>query len=53
LPSQFARALANRSNCLLTTGETLEVPGVYDLARGVRDRTLTRRPDLEAQLATS
>lgn len=51
LAAHFARATAARAACLLTAGETLEAPGVYDLARGARDRALTRRPDLEAQLS--
>ena len=42
-------AVAKQSACRLTVGETLDAPGVYDLARGARDRVLTRRPDLEAQ----
>src|SRR5688572_13219103 len=53
LAPQFASAVAKRATCRLTVGETLEAPGVYDRARGARDRALTRRPDLEAQLASS
>ena len=53
LTSSFASAVAKRVTCRLTAGETLEAPGVYDLARGARDRALTRRPDLEAQLPSS
>lgn len=51
LAAQFALAVGKRTACRLTAGETLDAPGVYDLARGSRDRTLTRRPDLEAQLS--
>ena len=47
LPKLFAEAVARRAACRLAPGETLEAPGVYELARGLRDRTLTRRPDLE------
>lgn len=51
LPKLFASAVAKRAACLLAPGETLEAPGIYELARGARDRTLTRRPDLEAELS--
>lgn len=53
LANQFAAAVAKRLACRLTVGETLDAPGVYDLTRGARDRALTRRPDLEAQLTSS
>jgi len=53
LAAQFAQAMSRRGACRLTAGETLEAPGVYDLARGARDRVLTRRPELEAQLTSS
>lgn len=53
LPKLFALATTKRAACRLAVGETLEAPGVYELARGTRDRTLTRRPDLEAQLTAS
>jgi hypothetical protein len=51
LAKQFARAVAARAECRLAPGETLDAPGVYELTRGARDRTLTRRPDLEKQLS--
>ncbi len=51
LANQLARAVAARAVCRLAVGETLDAPGVYDLARGARDRTLTRRPDLEERLS--
>src|SRR5262245_29971605 len=53
LPKLFASATAKRVACRLAVGESLEAPGVYELARGERDRALTRRPDLEAQLSAS
>jgi hypothetical protein len=53
LAGQFARAVTNRAACRLAPGETLEAPGIYELARGQRDRKLVRRPDLEAQLGAS
>jgi hypothetical protein len=51
LPKLFAAAVAKRAACRLAPGESLEAPGVYELTRGARDRTLTRRPDLESQLS--
>lgn len=50
LPKVFTQAVAKRAACRLTTGETLEVPGVYEIAGGERDKALRRRPDLEAVL---
>jgi hypothetical protein len=50
LPKLFAIAVTKRAACRLAPGESLEAPGVYELTRGARDRTLTRRADLEAQL---
>ncbi len=47
LPDQLARAAARQAACRLAPGEALAPPGVYELARGERDRTLARRPDLE------
>jgi hypothetical protein len=43
----FARAVAKRPACRLAPGETLAAPGVYELHRGERDKTLKRRKDLE------
>jgi hypothetical protein len=51
LPEWFRTSRAKQAACRLASGETLEPPGVYELARGRRDRQLTRRQDLEAQLA--
>lgn len=53
LPSLFARAVAKREACHLAPGETLDAPGIFDLARGSRDKQLARRADLEAELAAS
>ena len=47
-PEQF-RSRAKQA-CRLTRGETLDVPGIYELARGQRDRHLVRRTDLETPL---
>ena len=47
LPRLYAAAVAKRGACRLAPGETLEIPGVYELHRGGRDRQLRRRPELE------
>ena len=43
----YTAAARKRAACRLAPGETLDEPGVYELQRGERDRTLKRRPDLE------
>ena len=48
LHDTFRRARDKQATCRRAPGETLEAPGVYELARGRRDRALVRRPDLEA-----
>jgi hypothetical protein len=50
LAAWYRRSLDRRAACRLSTGETLEAPGIYELARGSRDRQLRRREDLEEQL---
>ncbi|HEY7427914.1 MAG TPA: hypothetical protein VH682_27020 [Gemmataceae bacterium] len=50
LAEAFRRSRAKQAACRLAAGETLESPGVYELARGRRDPQLVRRPDLEQQL---
>ena len=50
LPAWYQRSLARRAACRLTAGETLELPGIFELARGNRDRQLSHREDLEKQL---
>jgi hypothetical protein len=47
LADLFARAREKQPKCRLAAGETLEPPGVYELARGARDQELVRRTDLE------
>jgi hypothetical protein len=42
-----AAARVKQAACRLAPGETLEEPGVYELHRGGRDRTLVRRTELE------
>jgi hypothetical protein len=51
LADWFARSRARQAACRLAAGETLEPPGIFELARGRRDRQLTRRQDLEEQFA--
>ena len=43
----FAAAVLRRADCRLAPGECLDEPGVYELHRGERDRTLKRRSELE------
>ncbi len=50
LAKWFQRSQARRAACRLAAGEKLEAPGIYELARGSRDRQLQRREDLEIQL---
>ena len=47
VPALFASATERRRACRLAPGETLDAPEVYELSRGVRDRELVRRADLE------
>lgn len=50
LPEWFQRSREKQASCRLTSGETLEPPGIFDLERGKRDRQLRRLPELEQQL---
>jgi hypothetical protein len=52
LAAWFRRSLERRAACRLAAGETLDAPGIYELDRGSRDRQLSRRDDLEKQLAS-
>ncbi len=45
----FNRACEKQKICRLTTGETLEPPGIYHLQRGQRDQALERLTELERQ----
>jgi hypothetical protein len=53
LAKLYTAALAKRAACRLAPGETLEIPGIYALHRGERDKTLKRRKDLEESLSES
>jgi hypothetical protein len=52
LAESFRRSRAKQATCRLAPGETLEAPGIYELAHGRRDPELVRRTDLEHQLLT-
>lgn len=47
LSKLYTSAIAKRNQCRLAPGETLDIPGIYEIHRGERDRTLKRREDLE------
>lgn len=51
LPEAYRRAVHKRAACALVPGETLDVPGIYRIERGLRDQQLHRMPDLEASLS--
>src|SRR5437868_10929909 len=50
LPEQYRAACRKQAACRRAPGETLDVPAVFALVRGGRDRELLRRTDLEEQL---
>jgi hypothetical protein len=50
LAESLSSSRQRRAACRLAAGETLEAPGVYELARGRRDRELVRRTELEEHL---
>ena len=49
LAQSFQKSRAKQAACRLAPGESLESPGIYELARGHRDQQLVRREDLERQ----
>ena len=51
LAQAFRQSCAKSAACRLAAGETLEVPGIYELVRGRRDPQLMRRGDLEEQFS--
>src|SRR6266404_3364056 len=53
LPDCFRDSLRKQAACRLASGESLEVPGIYRIERGQRDRQLTRLPDRETDLLGS
>jgi hypothetical protein len=50
LAESFRLSRAKQAACRLAPGETLESPGIYELARGRLDPQLVRREDLEQEL---
>ncbi|MCE9563730.1 MAG: hypothetical protein K8U57_16940 [Planctomycetes bacterium] len=52
VPQLYSLALAKRAACRLAPGESLDVPGVYELHRGDRDKQLKRRPELEKAMGS-
>ncbi len=50
LAEQYAGSKVKQARCRRAPGETLDVPGIYELARGRRDSSLVRCRDLEEQL---
>jgi hypothetical protein len=53
LAEWLARSREKQQACRLAPGEVLEPPGVYELARGCRDRQLKRRIDLEQHFSSN
>lgn len=53
LKTLYPQALERHKRCRLSQGESLEMPGIYQLQRGARDRTLLRRWDLEEAIRPS
>ncbi len=50
LPAEFRASRRKQAACRLAAGESLEVPGIYQLVRGQRDRDLQRLAELELRL---
>jgi hypothetical protein len=50
LAEAFRLSRVKQAACRLAAGETLELPGIYELVRGRRDPQLHRRKDLEQEL---
>lgn len=53
LSEWLRKSREKQAACRLAPREILEPPGIYELGRGMRDRQLTRLPELEARLAGS
>jgi hypothetical protein len=50
LAELYRRGRDKQAVCRLAAGETLEAPGIFELARGRHDCQLVRRKDLEERL---
>jgi hypothetical protein len=53
LADLFRQSRSKQANCRLAPGESLEPPGIFELARGTRDVHLRRREDLEQPVTES
>jgi hypothetical protein len=53
LLASFRASRAKQAKCRTAPGETLEPPGVYEIARGCRDTKLLHREDLERELTAA
>ena len=53
LAARYEVAILRRASCRLAPGESLEAPGIYELHRGDRDKTLKRCPEFEVKPVTS
>src|SRR5262245_57676556 len=53
LAESFRVSRQKQTACRLAPGETLEAPGIYELAHGRRDQQLRRRQDLEVEAPPS
>lgn len=53
LAAEFRASRRKQAACRLAPGESLEVPGIYRLVRGQRDRDLQRLSEDELRLETS
>ncbi len=51
LAELYQRSRPKHAACRLASGEILEPPGIYELARGRHDFQLSRRGDLEVQMS--
>lgn len=51
LPVQFRLSREKQQACRTAPGETLDLPGIYRLHRGARDRQLQRLGEVEERLA--
>jgi len=51
LAEWYGRSREKQAACRRAPGEILEPPGIYEVGRGLRDRQLQRRVDLEGQFS--
>jgi hypothetical protein len=50
LAAEYWASRRKQADCRLAAGESLEVPGIYRLVRGQRDRDLQRLAEMELRL---